>query len=191
MQSTLTAAVNVTAYGLIDLVNTSAVTAVAVKTTTTTAVIDTRFTQIAEGTTNITGEVQAGSTTALSAEYGVSYSMAADIESTSTVSVTASVLRGFAVLEQSSGTLTTTPNRIRSASAAIAGITIELVLGTKVISARATLSASSTLTAEGRDIDLAKYVYIIPLENRTWTIAEENRTRAIKEETRTYIIRRF
>ena len=187
----MTASANVIAYGLIELANTSAVSAAAVKTTTTSVVIDARFTQIAEGTTNITGEVQAESTTALSAQYGVSYSMAAGLESTSTVSVTASVLRGFAVLEQSSGTLTATPNRIRSASASIAGISIELVLGTKVISVSAALSASSTLTAEGRDIDLAKYVYIIPLENRTWRIAEENRTRAIKEETRTYIIRRF
>jgi len=144
-----------------------------------------------EGTTNITGEGQFNSTTVLTASAGIIKQASVNSISVTTVSATASVTRAFAMLEQSMGELTASVTRIRSVSANISGISIELVLANKLIGAQAQFNLQSTMVIDGRDIDLEKYVWIIPEETRAWKIQQENRTKVVREETRIHKIRRY
>jgi hypothetical protein len=96
------------------------------------------------------------------------------------LSTSGSIQRGAAILTQSFGTLTATPLRIRTSEVDFEAIATELVAGTKIIRTSATLTATTTLTAVGRDLIIDSIVYKIPTEVWTWKIREETRTYTIQ-----------
>lgn len=191
VNSQVQATVNIIAYGLVPLAIEVQSSITAVKRSNVNLNFIAQVVIVAEGTTNILGEAQIATDTNLSASATVIYSGAMAAATDTDLTATGVARRGFAFLDQSSGTMTVNADRIRGFSSNFASISIDLIIGDKVVSFNVAMTATSTLTAQGRDIDLAKYVYIIPNEIRTWTIAEENRTRVIKEETRIYKIRRY
>lgn len=158
---------------------------------TATVITNTDTTMSVEGTTALTGEVHTNVTTDLIVDGTSSKEANAALTTTTTLACQADRQRGFAALVMSGGTLTAQTNVIRSGEANITAFAFELVAGEQIIGIVANLVSEFTLTAEIRDIDLEKYVYVIPRENRSWTIARENRTRVIKQETRIYKIRRY
>jgi len=191
MFSSMAVTGNLIAYGLIPLESQTESQITAVKNSNVQSSMIAQSVILAEGTTNITGEADFITESVMvvdgTAIFAGSMSIAADTDLTAV----AQARRGFAILEQSSGTMTVSADRIRDFSSNFASISIDLIIGDKVVSFNAALVATTALTAQGRDIDLAKYVYVIPNELRTWTISEENRTRVIKQETRVYKIRRY
>jgi hypothetical protein len=191
VQSVLSADVNVIAVSASVLQIATDTNITAVKTTDVISTTNSDINLIAEGTTNIIGEATISTESILIAASSVTYSAAVNASIETDLAATARVLRGLAFLEQSSGTLTCDLGRIRQFTSNFSAVSIDLIIGQRVVSFNANLVSQSTLTAQGRDIDLAKYVYIVPNEVRTWTIAEENRTRVVKEETRIYKIRRY
>ena len=191
VNSQVQATVNIIAYGLVPLAIEVQSSITAVKRSNVNLNFIAQFVQIAEGTTNVLAEADLVTETNLSASATVIYSGAMAAATDTDLTATGVARRGFAFLDQSSGTMTVTADRIRNFSSNFASVSIDLIIGDRVVSFNVAMTATTALTAQGRDIDLAKYVYVIPVEIRTWTIAEENRTRVIKEETRIYKIRRF
>ena len=81
-------------------------------------------------------------------------------------------------------TLTTTATAIRHGTSTQSVVASISAIGGTTFEGTIAESASFALSAQGRVIDIARYVYTVPAETRTFTISSESRSHTIHSETR-------
>lgn len=188
-RATMTVDAVVIASGGILLSSAATQTAVAVKTTDSTATFASEFAQATQGTSNITGESSVNISFTISVDAVKITEL--DTEFTSIASVqtaTLSAIRGVSSALNTNFAQTATVERFRQGASALnstfaktanAGILTDITLD---------LGALFTPSIDYRIIHVDQYVYTIPSEIRLHTIERESRSFTITEETRTYSI---
>lgn len=108
---------------------------------------------------------------------------------TSSLAVTASVIRAISVVANTTATQTTETQRIREFTANLPTIASQLTLGSEQSSAQAQLTARFTLTVAVAIINIdPDLTYVIPREIRSHSIAEELREDIVIPELRSYTV---
>lgn len=100
------------------------------------------------------------------------------------------VIRGLASDIQAQSQTTADASRILGIAATLNSNTTLSALAGNRISGSSQINSVFTVTAAGTSVHIEEIVYVIPPEDRTWTISKEYFSWTIEQEDRNYIVRR-
>lgn len=184
----LTAVGNVLTGNVIDIAADTAVTVTAIKITDVISAISSASEFAIDAVVGVVAEGNFESTVNLAIDADAIKRAVVAASLTATLAAAANVTARANSSMAATASVVAAPGRTRPGSGAISSAAQLNINAGKRVSATANLPAVSAVLAVGREVRLDVYVYRIPEETRTATIAREIREYEIRQETRTHSI---